>query len=74
MSDQLKAALLRAIIGAIVSAGSAFFAVLATADAGKAAIAAGSAFFGGFIARGFGEGTYDTRRARQHRTKPGDVS
>jgi hypothetical protein len=75
MSAQLKAALLRALIGGILVAGAAFFTALGSTDAtvGKALIPAGSAFFSYVVARGLGEGQYDTNRDNQGNVKPGDV-
>jgi hypothetical protein len=64
VSTQYKAALVRAVIAGVVAAGSAFFASIASAGAGSAAIAAGGSFFGVLVARGLGEGTYDTNRDR----------
>jgi hypothetical protein len=73
MSEQFKAALVRAFVGGIVSAGSVFFSIMSimgAAGVGKAGIAAGASFFGVLAARGFGEGSYDTNRDRRGSTPP----
>jgi hypothetical protein len=75
VSAQLRAALLRAVIGGIFVAGAAFFTALGATDATvvKALIPAGSAFFSYVVARGLGEGQYDTSRDQSGNVKPGDV-
>lgn len=65
MSDQLKVAIVRSVYGAVVIAGSAFFATLATGTSLKiAGIAAGAAFFATLVTRGAIEGAIDTQAAK----------
>jgi len=73
MSEQFKAALARAFVGGVVSAGSVFFSIMSVmgAGVGKAGVAAGAAFFGVLAARGFGEGSYDTNREKRASTPGG---
>jgi len=75
MSEQFKAAFLRALLGGLFVAGAAFFTALGAADAtmAKALITAGSAYFSYVVARGLGEGAYDTKRDNEGTVKPGDV-
>ena len=73
LSDQFKVALVRALIGAFISAGLTFFATVTTSGAAAAGIAAGTAGFTYLAARGFAEGAYDTRRQENHRVIAGDV-
>jgi len=74
MSDQLKAALTRGVLGGLVNAGSTFFAGLA-AGAGTtgsvnhvvlivAGIGAGAAFFSTLAVRFAAEGLIDTQAAK----------
>ena len=62
MSEQFRLALVRALAGGIVSAGSVFFSLIGSAGVERAGIAAGAAFFGVLAARGFGDGGYHTGR------------
>ena len=71
--DQLKAALLRALIISVITAGTGFLTTWgATDDVKKAALAAGAAFFAGLLSR-FGEGGYDAYRAANEIIKKSDV-
>ncbi len=72
--DQLKAALIRGLILALLTAGSTFFTALGTTDdTRKAWIAAGGAFFATLATR-VGEGGYDAYRDANGISRPGDVS
>lgn len=74
MSEQLKAALIRALIGATLASAGVFFATLGTdADWRQIIAATGAAFvtFAGW--RVLGEGLYDQTRADRGDVKPGDV-
>ena len=71
MSEQFRVALVRALVGGVVSAGSVFFSIMGAAGVERAGIAAGAAFFGVLAARGFGEGSYDTSRDRKGSTPGG---
>lgn len=75
MSPQLKAALVRALIGATISFGLTFFTALQGADAsvGKSAITAAVSAFTYLAARGAAEGFYDTGRQANGNVKAGDV-
>ena len=65
MSEQLKTALIRAGIGGVVLAGSAFFSTLSLSGSFKASeIAAGTAFFAYLILRGGIEGFIDAQAAK----------
>ncbi len=75
MSEQYKAALIRALYGGLVLAGVAVFADLGMDGTWQSAgIKAGAAFFGYLMVRGGFEGEYDTHRNRRGIVLPGDVS
>jgi hypothetical protein len=74
MSEQLKAALIRALIVGLVSAASTALATWATTSEAKTIlISTGTAFLAPFIARFGGEGTYDSRRAERGDVRESDV-
>ena len=65
MSEQLKVALIRAVIGAVIAAGATFFTTAASGQPLKVAgIGAGAAFFSYLVLRGGIEGTIDAQAAK----------
>jgi hypothetical protein len=64
VSDQLKSALIRAAITAVVAAALSFLTGLSQGQTYKAAgISAGIVFFSNVLTRGLGEGYIDTNTA-----------
>ncbi len=79
MSEQLKAATIRALYGAIISAALTFITTLqvqAFDDPRRyevAALACGAAFFTYMLVRGISEGLIDSGRAASGHVTPADV-
>jgi hypothetical protein len=74
MSEQMKAAIIRALItGLIAAATTALTTWSVTDDTKTIIIAAATAFLGPFITRGLGEGAYDTKRNLEGDVQPSDV-
>lgn len=64
MSDQFKAALVRGLIGAVLTAGAVFFTAYAQGQSAKVAgVAAGAAAFSYLVVRFGAEGVIDTQNA-----------
>lgn len=65
MSDAFKTALLRGLIGAVITAGAVFFTSYAQGQSAKVAgIAAGAAAFSYLVVRFGAEGVIDTQAAQ----------
>lgn len=75
MSEQLKAALIRALVGALIASSLVFFTALADETNGWREIVSvtGAAFFGYAGFRTLFEGGYDTWRASRNDVQPADV-
>ena len=74
MSEQYKAALIRALITGVITSALTALSTWATTNEPKTIIiAAGTAFLTPFAARFVGEGAYDTQRAKIGDVKPSDV-
>lgn len=73
MTPEMTTALVRGLVGGVITAGVSFFAVLGGMAADgitgnemlAAGIATGGAFFGYLAVRVLGEGTIDSNRAKQ---------
>lgn len=74
MSAQLKAATIRALYGALLTAAlTGITALQTTDDARGATLATAAAFVSYMVARGAAEGLVDTSRAANGQVTPADV-